>query len=164
MTRLHRLPHLLAMAWLALFLATGWAGDAQPTAADPALEARVNRLAAELRCLVCQNQSLADSHADLAIDLKNQVREQLKAGRSEQEVIGYMTDRYGDFVLYRPPVKATTLLLWAGPLLLLLVGGLVAWRQLARPRDLPDPAPLDAQASQRAAQLLDGASPTARDA
>jgi cytochrome c-type biogenesis protein CcmH len=106
------------------------AAEAQPTAADPALEARVNALSAELRCLVCQNQSLADSHADLAIDLKNQVREQLKAGRSDRQVIDYMTDRYGDFVLYRPPVKATTLLLWVGPALLLLCGGALLWRML----------------------------------
>ena len=106
------------------------AAEAQPSAADAALEARVNALSAELRCLVCQNQSLADSHADLAIDLKNQVREQLKAGRSDRQVIDYMTDRYGDFVLYRPPVKATTLLLWAGPALLLLCGGMWLWRVL----------------------------------
>lgn len=107
-----------------------WAGEARPVAADPALEARVNRIAAELRCLVCQNQSLADSHADLAIDLKNQVREQLRAGRSEGEVVDYMTDRYGDFVRYRPPMKPATLLLWGGPLLLLLAGGGLLWRSL----------------------------------
>jgi cytochrome c-type biogenesis protein CcmH len=84
------------------------AAGAQNVAADPALEARVNALSAELRCLVCQNQTIADSHADLAVDLKNQVRDQLKAGRSEKDVIDYMTTRYGDFVLYRPPFKATT--------------------------------------------------------
>jgi cytochrome c-type biogenesis protein CcmH/NrfF len=91
------------------------AADAPDVAADPALEMRVNALSAELRCLVCQNQTIADSHAELAIDLKNQVREQLSAGRSERQVIDYMTQRYGDFVLYRPPLKATTVLLWAGP-------------------------------------------------
>jgi cytochrome c-type biogenesis protein CcmH len=94
-------------------------------AEDAAFEKRVQRLSEELRCLVCQNQSLADSHADLAVDLKNQVREKLKQGASEKEVIAFMTERYGDFVLYRPPVKATTLLLWFGPGLL-LVAGLIA--------------------------------------
>ncbi|HTD89951.1 MAG TPA: cytochrome c-type biogenesis protein, partial [Burkholderiales bacterium] len=85
------------------------------TADESALDQRVQRIAEELRCLVCQNQSLADSHADLAIDLKNQVREKLKQGASEKDVIAFMTERYGDFVLYRPPVKATTLVLWFGP-------------------------------------------------
>jgi cytochrome c-type biogenesis protein CcmH len=108
------------------------AGEALPTAADPALEARVMRLAAELRCLVCQNQSLADSHADLAIDLKNQVREQFKAGSTENQVIAYMTERYGDFVLYRPPLKQSTLLLWGGPALLLMAGAALLWAALGR--------------------------------
>jgi cytochrome c-type biogenesis protein CcmH/NrfF len=110
------------------------AAEAQPMADDAALEARVDGLAAQLRCLVCQNQSLADSHAGLAIDLKNQVREQLRAGRDEAQVIEYMTQRYGDFVLYKPPWKATTALLWAGPALLALLGTLLAWRTLARAR------------------------------
>lgn len=94
-------------------------------AEDAAFERRVQKVSEELRCLVCQNQTIADSNADLAVDLKNQVRERLKQGASEKEVIAFMTERYGDFVLYRPPVKATTLLLWFGPGLL-LVGGLIA--------------------------------------
>jgi cytochrome c-type biogenesis protein CcmH len=110
------------------------AAEALPMADDAVLEARVDGLAAQLRCLVCQNQSLADSHAGLAIDLKNQVREQLRAGRDETQVIDYMTQRYGDFVLYKPPWKATTALLWAGPALLVLLGALLAWRTLARAR------------------------------
>ena len=122
---------MLRGVWLWLLIgSSAWALDATPTAADPALEVRVMALAGELRCLVCQNQSLADSHADLAIDLKNQVREQLRAGRTDEQVIDYMTERYGDFVLYRPPFKRTTLLLWVGPLLLVLGGGLVLWRAL----------------------------------
>ena len=131
------------------------AGEAQNVAADPALEARVNALSAELRCLVCQNQTIADSHADLAVDLKNQVREQLKAGRSEQQVIEYMTQRYGDFVLYRPPFKATTALLWGGPALLLVVGVVVFWRSLRRTQEesAAEPAISSADA-QRAEQLL----------
>jgi cytochrome c-type biogenesis protein CcmH len=98
------------------------AQTAKPAAEDPVLEKRVMRLAEELRCLVCQNQTIADSHADLAIDLRNQVREQLKAGKSEADVIAYMTARYGDFVLYRPPVKGATMLLWFGPAVLVVAG------------------------------------------
>ena len=94
-------------------------------AEDAAFERRVQKVSEELRCLVCQNQTIADSNADLAVDLRNQVREKLKQGASEKEVIAFMTERYGDFVLYRPPVKGTTLLLWFGPGLL-LVGGLIA--------------------------------------
>ena len=133
------------------------AAPAADSAADPALEARVNAVSAELRCLVCQNQSLADSHAPLAIDLKKQVREQLQAGRSPQQVLDYMTDRYGDFVRYRPPWKATTVLLWAGPGVLLLVALLGLWRALARQRLATGQAPaaeLDADAAARADRLL----------
>jgi cytochrome c-type biogenesis protein CcmH/NrfF len=108
------------------------AGAAEPLADDSALEARVDALSAQLRCLVCQNQSLADSHAGLALDLKNQVREQLRAGRDEAQVIDYMTQRYGDFVLYKPPLKASTWLLWAGPALLAALGLWVALRSLRR--------------------------------
>ncbi|RVU45670.1 cytochrome c-type biogenesis protein CcmH [Rubrivivax rivuli] len=97
---------------------------AQEASADPALEKRVLAIAAELRCLVCQNETIAASHADLAVDLRNQVREMLRQGRSEREILDYMTARYGDFVLYRPPVKPTTALLWFGPAVL-LVGGLM---------------------------------------
>lgn len=98
------------------------AKEAAPIAEDPVLEQRLMSLASELRCLVCQNQSLADSHADLAIDLRNQVREQMKAGKTDDEIRGWLTQRYGDFVLYRPPVRSTTVLLWFGPFLLLLAG------------------------------------------
>ncbi|MFP8781332.1 cytochrome c-type biogenesis protein [Hydrogenophaga sp. RWCD_12] len=156
-------PWLIATL-MAVSASTAIAAEALPAAADPALEERVNHLAAELRCLVCQNQSLADSHAELAIDLKNQVREQLRAGRSEQDVINYMTERYGDFVLYRPPLKATTVLLWGGPLLLLLLGAIVLWRHLGRGAVRETDAPLDAEAAQRAAALLDDAPSPARDA
>jgi cytochrome c-type biogenesis protein CcmH len=110
---------------LVLFACAAIASEAQPVSADPVLEARVQALSEELRCLVCQNQTLADSHAELAIDLKNQVREMLQKGLSDKEVISYMVTRYGDFVLYRPPVKATTWLLWFGPFIL-FVGALGA--------------------------------------
>jgi cytochrome c-type biogenesis protein CcmH len=122
-------------ALLLLVLALpAYAKEAAPAAPDPALEQRVMRLTAELRCLVCQNQSLADSHADLAIDLKNQVRSQMQAGKSDAEIREYMVARYGDFVLYRPPLKPTTALLWAGPFVLLAGGGLALGFYLRRRR------------------------------
>ncbi len=98
------------------------ANEAAPAADDPVLEARMLAITAELRCLVCQNQSIADSHADLAVDLRRQVRAMLVTGASDRQIIDYMTARYGDFVLYRPPVKGTTALLWFGPPVLLLLG------------------------------------------
>jgi cytochrome c-type biogenesis protein CcmH len=128
------------------------AKEAAPAAADPALEQRVMTLAAELRCLVCQNQTIADSNAPLAEDLRNQVREKMRQGASDSQIIDFMVARYGDFVLYRPPVKATTLLLWFGPLLLLLAGLLVLLRRLRR-RPAPGPA-LTAAERERARKLL----------
>ncbi len=110
---------------VAMLASTVHAKEAVPEAADPALEARMVRVTSELRCLVCQNQTIADSHADLAVDLRRQVREQLQAGRSDAEIVDYMTARYGDFVLYRPPFKATTVLLWLGPALMLAGGAAV---------------------------------------
>lgn len=116
-----------ALAWvlgvmLAVLPAFACAKEAAPAAADPALEARTLEIAGELRCLVCQNQTIADSHADLAVDLREQVREKLRRGETKAQILDYMTARYGDFVLYRPPVKSSTWLLWFGPLALLLVG------------------------------------------
>lgn len=146
---------LLAAAVLASTAAIAQvAGNvARDHADDPALEARVNHLAAELRCLVCQNQSLADSHADLALQLKAQVRDQLRAGRNDKQVVAYMTDRYGDFVRYRPPLKASTLLLWAGPaLLVLLGGGALAWNLRRR----PGTETLSNDEAARATELLEG--------
>ena len=120
---------------------------------DPALDKRVAGLAHELRCLVCQNQTLADSNAPLAVDLRNQIREQLKGGASERDVIDFMVARYGDFVLYRPPLKASTLALWIGPFVLLLAGALLLWRRIAR-RRVPEPQLSDAEHA-RAAKLLE---------
>jgi len=108
------------------------AKEAAPAAADPVLEARMQAIAVELRCLVCQNQTIADSHADLAVDLRNQVREMLRQGKTDREIIDYMTARYGDFVLYRPPVKGTTMLLWFGPAVLLVGGVGILWLVLRR--------------------------------
>ena len=107
---------------LMLVCAGAMAKEAAPVAADPVLEARVTAITAELRCLVCQNQTIADSNSGLADDLRNQVREQLRKGSSDKQVLQFMTDRYGDFVLYRPPFKASTALLWIGPTALLVIG------------------------------------------
>ncbi|MEK0416525.1 MAG: hypothetical protein RI949_531 [Pseudomonadota bacterium] len=120
---------VVMMAWVP----GAQAADAPTTATDPVLEAQVLRVASELRCLVCQNQTIADSHAELAIDLRNQVREMLQRGDSEQQIIDYMTARYGDFVLYRPPVKTTTAVLWFGPAVL-LVGAVTVFIALLRRR------------------------------
>jgi len=117
---------LLAVVLAALLLALGLgraaANEAAPAAADPALEARMLAITAELRCMVCQNQTIADSHADLAVDLRQQVREMLQKGMSDQQITDYMTQRYGDFVLYRPPFKGSTALLWIGPGVMLVAG------------------------------------------
>ena len=120
---------------------------------DAALEKRVRELSHELRCLVCQNQTLADSNAPLAVDLRNQVREQLKSGKSERDVIEFLTARYGDFVLYRPPVKASTALLWGGPFLLLALGLFFLFRKIGR-RAAPSPELSDEDRA-RAAKLLE---------
>jgi len=117
---------------LALLLSMPLAAQTAPPAPDPALEARVKRLTEELRCLVCQNQTIADSQVQLAVDLKNQVREQLERGASDQQVSDYMVQRYGDFVLYRPPLKGSTLLLWFGPFAMLLAGLGLLWARLRR--------------------------------
>jgi cytochrome c-type biogenesis protein CcmH len=121
--------------------------------AQDALDRRVANLAHEMRCLVCQNQSLAESNAPLAVDLRNQIREQLAAGKSDREVVDFMVARYGDFVLYRPPLKATTVLLWAGPFVFLVAGFYFLVRFLRR-RQVPAPQ-LSAEDRARAAKLLE---------
>jgi cytochrome c-type biogenesis protein CcmH len=143
--------------FLLLFVAAqgAWAAEAAPAAADPELEKRVNAISEELRCLVCQNQTLADSNADLAVDLKNQVREKLKQGMSEREIVDFMVARYGDFVLYRPPVKGTTLVLWFGPGLLLVGGLLALFLWLKRRRSAAAPAALSEEEHARAVELLE---------
>jgi cytochrome c-type biogenesis protein CcmH len=120
---------------------------------DRETEKRVAALANELRCLVCQNQTLADSNAPLAVDLRNQIREQLAAGKSEQDVLDFMVARYGDFVLYRPPLKAATLALWIGPFVFLVLGIWLLARRLRR-RRVPEPE-LSGTERARAAKLLE---------
>ena len=127
------------IAWALCLAATAAvARDAAPAAADPVLEERMLAITRELRCLVCQNQTIADSTSDLAQDLRAQVRELLRRGDSDAQIRTYMTDRYGDFVLYRPPLQATTVLLWAGPGLLLAAGTATLWAVLRRRQRLGD--------------------------
>lgn len=125
-----------------LLAATALAGEAQVNASDPQLEARLMGLATDLRCVVCQNETLAESHAPLAQDLRNEVRGLLRQGKSDAEVIAYLTDRYGDYVLYRPPFKPLTYLLWLGPLGFLLLA-VWAWYRMVRRqrRTMPDNGP-----------------------
>ncbi len=124
---------------LVLTLGGALAREAAPAAEDPVLEARMVKIAEELRCLVCQNQTIASSNAGLAVDLRKQVREMLRRGDTDQQIIDYMTARYGDFVLYRPPLKGSTTLLWFGPGVL-LVGGLLTLFVVLRRRSRMDPA------------------------
>lgn len=123
-----------------LLLAAGWNVSATEIREfqDPAKQASYENLIKDLRCLVCQNQSLADSDADLAKDLRTEVYTIIQSGKNEEEAIKFLTDRYGDFVLYRPPVKAITSLLWLGPFALLLGGGFVLWRQARRRNEQTD--------------------------
>lgn len=128
--------------------------EAQPLAEDAALEKRVMALAEDLRCLVCQNESLAGSHADLAVDLRQQIREQMRAGKSDKEIIAFMTERYGDFVLFRPPVKMSTYLLWFGPFLLLAAGVAVQLFYLKKRRERAGEKPLSEAERKRVEALL----------
>jgi cytochrome c-type biogenesis protein CcmH len=130
------------------------AKEAQPSAADPVLEARVMKLSKELRCLVCQNETLADSRADLAEDLRVQIREQMTAGKTDKEIVAYLTARYGKFILYNPPIDPTTYLLWFGPFVLLLLGLLLLFRYLKQRRESIIEQPLSAAERQRAETLL----------
>lgn len=118
---------LLLTLCLALFSTLAWPTETIYPFASPRQEAQFNYLLRELRCLVCQNQDLADSHAGLAVDLRQQVYESVLAGKSDQEIIDFLTARYGDFILFKPPVKPVTALLWFGPLLFLLLGLFIFW-------------------------------------
>jgi len=122
-------------------------------AQDPDVDRRVQALAAELRCLVCQNQTLAESSAPLAIDMRNQIREQMKAGASDRDVVDFLVARYGDFVLYRPPLKASTVALWTGPFVMLAFGAWLLLRRIRR-RRAAEPELSEAERA-RAAKLLE---------
>ncbi|MDR3770576.1 MAG: cytochrome c-type biogenesis protein CcmH [Sutterella sp.] len=132
------------------------AREAAPTAFDPVAHERVVQVSEQLRCLVCQNQSIAESNAELAVDLRNQVIEQVKAGKTNKEIIDYMVERYGDFVLYRPPFKSTTYILWIGPIALFLIGLGAFYVNLRRRKRVvaSEAKPLTADEQALAADLL----------
>lgn len=127
--------------------------EAPPIADDPVLENRVKEIAQELRCLVCQNETIAASHADLAIDLRHQIRDKLVQHQTKQEIIDYMVDRYGDFILYKPPLKPRTWILWLSPFLLLIVGFYLLREQIRSLKNRPTQT-LSEQDKLRAQALL----------
>lgn len=144
----------LALIALLLFSGLVLASEATPLAEDPALEAHMMRIAENMRCLECQNETLAASHAELAADLRQQIREMLKAGRSDQQIVDYMVERYGDFVLYKPPFKPTTWLLWLGPFGLLLLAAWTMVRAIRQRADVDRPSALTPDQEQEAQRLL----------
>jgi cytochrome c-type biogenesis protein CcmH len=147
---------LAVAAFVFASLAYGQASEvAKP---DARTEERLKALAEELRCLVCQNQTIADSNAPLALDLRNQIREQIAQGRSDEQVRGYMVERYGDFVLYRPPFKSSTAILWVGPFALLALGVVVAVAMVRR-RRVRAPESGDVASRGKIEKLLEGDGP-----
>ena len=154
------MKYLIATIWALLCAATAIAGEAKPLAEDEAVEQRMITITQDLRCLVCQNESLAGSHAELAEDLRREVREQVRAGKTDQEVKDYLVGRYGNFVLYKPPFDASTALLWGGPFVLLLAGAAGLFFNVRR-RTQQNDAPLDAKQREQAEKLL--ASVSSRD-
>jgi cytochrome c-type biogenesis protein CcmH len=151
------MKRLAALLLLALAMATGFAKDAAPLAEDPVVEARLIAISEEMRCLVCQNESLAGSRSDLANDLRRELRTLIKAGKSDQQIREFMVERYGDFVLYRPPVKPTTWLLWAGPFLLMITAVVVLLVYLRRRnRAVGDEVLTDEENSRATALLKEG--------
>lgn len=143
---------------VAILAVSAQAKEAVPMAEDPVLEARLVRISDDLRCLVCQNESLSGSHADLAKDLRREIRGLIKAGKTDAEILDFMVARYGDFVLYRPPVKPSTWLLWGGPFVL-LIGAVVGLLNFVRRRTKDSaasakPAALSDAERQRASSLL----------
>jgi cytochrome c-type biogenesis protein CcmH len=145
---------ILASLAIAHIFFVGVATQSRADDADAQLESRFRAFVQHVRCLVCQNEALSDSRAELAVDLRREIREQMKAGNSNEEITAFLTDRYGDFVLYRPPLKPTTYALWFGPFLL-LAGGFIALYRSVTLRPLPDNRPLSAAQRKRIRQLLD---------
>ena len=144
----------LFIAWLVCVLSIAQAKVAPNTSADPVLEAKMMVIAEELRCLVCQNETIAASSADLAVDLKNQIRIKLNEGQSQKQILDFMVQRYGDFVLYRPPLKTTTVLLWLGPFTLLAIAVLMLVHNVRRRRRSAQPAALSDADTVKARELL----------
>ena len=149
---------LISVLLLGAVAPFAFAKEAQPTGDDPAVEQRLHKLSQELRCLVCQNETLAESRADLAEDLRREIREQIKAGKSDKEIIEFLTARYGQFILYRPQVTPTTYLLWFGPFVLLLAGLFLLFTYIKQRRDSLPEKPLSADEHRRAEELLASAS------
>lgn len=145
---------LMTLLLLALTLGNALGKEAAPLAEDEAVEARLIGISEEMRCLVCQNESLAGSHAELAQDLRREIRGLIKQGKTDQEVMAFMVSRYGDFVRYRPPVNPVTWLLWFGPFLLLAVGIVALVVYLRRRGQQVAEAPLSEAEQQRALALL----------
>jgi cytochrome c-type biogenesis protein CcmH len=144
----------LLMMLICLLPVFSYAGEAKDMAEDPVLEKRMVNLAQNLRCLVCQNESLASSRSDLAKDLRQEVREQMKKGMTDQQIIDYLVSRYGDFVLFDPPMKSYTILLWYGPFALLLIGLVGLVLQLRKRKNTVPENQLSAEQAERAAALL----------
>jgi cytochrome c-type biogenesis protein CcmH len=145
----------LALMLLALAVASGWAKEAAPLADDPVVEQRLIAISEEMRCLVCQNESLAGSRADLAVDLRRELREQIRQGKSDAEIREFMVSRYGDFVLYRPQVKPITWVLWGGPFVLMIAGIVILMMYLRRRnRSTAQAASLSQDEASRAEALL----------
>ncbi|HSH55012.1 MAG TPA: cytochrome c-type biogenesis protein [Methylotenera sp.] len=134
---------------------SAWAEEARPLQENAAVEAQVQRLSEELRCLVCQNQTLSDSNSGLAEDLRQEIREMAAKGMSDKAIIDYLVVRYGDFVRYRPPLKSTTALLWFGPFAMLLAGGVILFVTLRRREKMATEAPLSADEARKVSELLD---------
>jgi cytochrome c-type biogenesis protein CcmH len=145
---------LLSLLLLCFVAPVALAQEAKPMGEDPVLEARLANLSKELRCLVCQNETLADSRAGLAEDLRREIREQMKAGKSDKEIVAFLTDRYGQFILYRPRVTPVTYLLWFGPFVLLLAGLALLFRYIKTRRDAIREQPLTVEERRRAEELL----------
>lgn len=150
---LNKLLSLLAASLLICSLNIS-AQEARPMQDNAAVEVQVQRLASQLRCLVCQNQTLADSHAELAQDLVQEIREMAAKGMTDKEIIDYLVARYGDFVRYRPPLKASTVLLWLGPFALLLAGGFGLFIQIRRRQAMVVDAPLTEEEVRKVRELL----------
>lgn len=149
------LNRLLIIVLLVLIApATIWAKEAVPVAENLEIEKRMLKLTENLRCLVCQNETIADSRADFSNDIRREIREQIKANKSDQEIIQFMVDRYGDFVLYDPPMKPTTLLLWFGPIALFLTGFGVLIMYLRRRREQIEDVSLSEAQLKKAEALL----------
>ena len=145
--------------WLTLLLALqcllpAYANEARPLAEDPVVEKRLIGISAELRCLVCQNESLAGSRADLALDLRREIRTLIKDNKTDAEIMAFMVSRYGDFVLYRPPVNPVTWLLWFGPFVLLIGAVVVVVRMVRQSQNHKQPKGLDAAQRAKASALL----------